>query len=217
MRLKLSPAQIGIIVVVVLALLAAWFFFSPAKDNTGKNAGNNANNQKNLVLYATQPSAARGPIVPNVITTATKLGQGQLAQAGQATTPNFERPTMSTSAAGSALIIPGSALPGSNWTQQISELPPPTSGTHPRLKYDMYSWSMGTLAATTPQWVDLAEADAAAAVPPNLLAHAQNLARSERLIMVVAPQAGAELGRYKAPLNPHDAYVVIADVMVPAP
>lgn len=216
MRLNLSLAQIGAILLVVLMLLGAWFFFAPAtKDNLGSSS--QASTDQRLVLYATQPSAAKGPIVPNVITTATKLGQGQNAEPGQPTSANFERPTLSVSSAGSALIIPGSALPGSNWAQQISELGPLTSGQHPRLKYDMYSWSLGTLAATTPQWIDLAEGNAATAVPPFLLDYVQGLARSERVMLVVAPQAGAESGRYQAPLNPHDAYIVLADVMIAPP
>ncbi len=218
MRLNLSMAQIGPILVVILALLSAWFFFSAATQTSpsgNDNSSGPVTTDPRSVLYATQPSAARGPLVPNVITTATKLGQGQQAKAGQPTSANFERPTLNNNAPGTALIIPGSALPGSNWAQQIAELPPLTSGNHPRLKYDMYSWSMGTLAATTPQWIDLAEGGAAAVVPPFLLDHVDGLTSSERVMLVVAPQAGTNSEHYKPPLNLHDAYILIADVMVP--
>ena len=222
MRLNLSLAQIGpiVVVVVVLALLSAWFFFGATTEKQLRGddgSGTEVATKQRLVLYATQPSVAKGPIVPNVITTATKLGQGQKAEAGQPTSANFERPTLSTNSAGSALIIPGSALPGSHWVQPINKLSPLTSGKHPRLKYDMYSWSMGTLVATTPQWIDLAQQDADAAIPPVLLGHIRGLAQSERVMLVIAPQADADSGRYKAPLNRHDAYIVIADVLVPAP
>lgn len=208
--------QIGVALVIALALLSAWLIISGTGDTEPTQTSHNSPPQT-LVQYATQPSAAKGPMVANVITTATKLGQGKEAVAGEPTATNFDHPTLKETAAGTALVVPGSALPASNWVQQITALTPLTSGNRPRLKFDMYSWSMGTLAATTPGWIDLAENGASAVVPPMLLGHIQQLTQSERVMLVIAPNSdsGAGTSAYTAPLNPHDAYILIADVMVP--
>jgi len=220
--MNLSLVKIGVALVIALALISAWLIYggsddtgpSPATTPTNTTTSTTANTST-LVQYATQPSIAKGPIVSNVITTATKLGQGQNATADLPRATDFERPRLNSNDAGTALLVPGSALPASNWVQHIKGLEPLTTGQQPRLKFDIYSWSQGTLAATTPQWVDLAEVDAETTVPPMLLGHVQQLTKSERVMLVIAPQAGKDQGRYAAPLNPHDAYVVVADVLVP--
>jgi len=212
MHLRLSPTKIAALLAIILALTGALLLYN--------NSDNNSASNRSLVQYATTTTEAnpesQGPIVPHVVTTATKLGQGIEATPDSPTSARFEHPTLSSSSAGTALVVPGSStLPALSWLDKVNALPPLTSGEQPRLKYDLYSWSLGTLRATTPQWIDLADADAIDAIPPLLWDHAQTLANSERVLLVIPPVSNTAVAGHHTPLNPHDAYILIADVLVP--
>lgn len=209
MSTNLSTVSIVLGLTLLTGAALSWLFGMPSSNATPTH------NARELVTYAEQNSQAQGPLLPHVVTTATKLGQGRRAVSGLPTANPFEHPDVRVSEAGSALLIPGSALPGSHWNRHISSLPPLTSGSEPLIKYDIYSWSMGTLVATTPAWIDLAEPNNAELLPAELASHANALEHSSRLMLVLPPNSISSSQATQA-LNRFDAYIVVADVLVPA-
>lgn len=148
-------------------------------------------------------ATAEERLQPNVVTTATKLGQGRIAVPGLPVTEAFVMPSLRQTDAGTALLISGKALPAVSKHQQLSLLP---SAPSAQLRFDIYSWSMGTLVATTAEPISIGATHPD--VPESLMTLARGAQQSQR-VMLVLPPGAADL---PAALNAHDAYVIIAEI-----
>ena len=199
-----------ILLAIVAVLLASTFFWwqSQERFDGGHSAADG-------VAYA---QTTNGLLLPHVVVAATKLGQGRAAIQGLPTTTEFEWPLLRESNAGAALLISGAGLPARTEQKVIKPLNALPAGADRQLKFDAYSWSLGTLMATTPQWIDL-PADASAksfGIPEAVFRAARAAPTSQRLLLLIPPrQASTE--RDPASLDPLDAYVVVADIRVAAP
>lgn len=199
MRTILSIALIGL-----LALTSLWLLFSGASPDQSQNS-----TPTDVALRDT----AEGPLIPSVVLTATKLGQGRPAVPGLPTAVDFETPQLKVTAAGTALLIPGGDLPAKQTLQTIAPLDGLAGGATARIRFDIYSWSMGTLVATTPQWIELMP-NKVQGVPDVLTEVAGQLPGSERLMLVLPP--GADVTPPGSPaLNAYDAHIVLAEVLLP--
>lgn len=150
-------------------------------------------------------ASAETALSPSVITTASKLGQGRAAVQGSAVVVDYELPTLRSAGGGLALLIPGSALPGVVKHEQLARL---AGGSRAELVFDVYSWSLGTLVATTPFAVAVGASHPQ--VPEQLMALARGASHSHRLMLVLPPKASG----MPAELDVNDAYIVVAEVTI---
>ena len=137
---------------------------------------------------------------PSVISAVTKLGQGRPAIAGLPTTDTFELPVLRVTPAGVALQIPASGLPGKAHSRPLSAA---ESAGLAGAGFDLYSWSEGTLQATSPVGLQSGKRSAADA-PDALRAIVQE--RPNQDLLVVIPPNTPGLAPH---LNPHDAYIAV--------